>query len=211
MRTLTTVIVALATSGTAAAATDFTDTARVISTTPITERVVEPRQECTTENTPAPQERTATAEGNRSYAGAIIGGVAGALLGHQVGKGRGNTAATAAGAIAGSVIGDRIDNRQTVSAPAYPVERCRTVETTREVVKGYTVVYRYNGRDVATTLPYDPGQTVRVGVGVVDEHRQGAVPAGNMTGSAFRDAEPAPPVTTIPVSSRPAGRYSYRY
>lgn len=30
------------------------------------------------------------------------------------------------------------------------------------------MVYRYNGRDVTTTLPYNPGRTVKVGVGVID-------------------------------------------
>jgi uncharacterized protein YcfJ len=88
-----------------AQAADYTDTARVVSATPIIERVREPRQECTTE---APQPRTPQAE--RSVMAPIIGGVAGALLGSTVGRGSGRDAATAAGAIAGAIVGDRVSN-----------------------------------------------------------------------------------------------------
>jgi uncharacterized protein YcfJ len=193
-------------------AADFTDSARVISATPIYERVSEPRRECWTETVQvAPKERSiggavvggiaggllgsqvggghgntaATGAGavagavigdrvsnpdsNRSMTGSVVGGVAGAVLGSQVGGGTGNKAATAVGGIAGAVIGDRVAN------PDQPhteqVERCREVADSREVVKGYTVVYRYNGKDATTTLPYRPGSTIRVGVSVLDEDR----------------------------------------
>ncbi|MBI1174713.1 MAG: glycine zipper 2TM domain-containing protein [Sideroxydans sp.] len=187
-------------------AADFVDTARVVSSTPIYERVSEPKQECWTEtiNTPA-QERSmggavvggvaggllgsqvgggsgntaATAAGaiagtmvgdsvsnpgsaNRSSGGAIIGGVAGGLLGSQVGSGSGRNAATAAGAILGTIVGDRVANP---AAPqAQQVQRCRQVENYHEVISGYNVVYRYNGREVTTRLPYQPGATIQVGV-----------------------------------------------
>ncbi len=191
-------------------AADFTDTARVISSTPIYERVSEPKRECWTETVQvAPKERSiggavvgglaggllgsqvgggngntaatgagavagavigdrvANPDSNRSATGAVVGGVAGALLGSQVGGGTGNKVATAAGGIAGAVIGDRVAN------PDQPrteqVERCRDVQASREVIKGYTVVYRYNGQDVTTTLPYRPGSTVRVGVSLIDD------------------------------------------
>lgn len=86
-----------------AVAADFVDTAHVVSTTPIYERISEPRQECWTESqTTQPKER--------SMGGAVVGGVAGGLLGSQVGGGSGNTAATAAGAVAGTVVGDRVSN-----------------------------------------------------------------------------------------------------
>lgn len=197
-----------------AQAADFTDTAKVISATPIYEQVNEPREECWTEtvsgsrrhrddrslagpllggaagaivgnqvgrgsgNTAATAvggavgavagDRVSNPGSGRSYTGAILGGLAGAILGNQVGQGNGNKAATAVGAIAGAMAGDRLDN----SAPAYAqpeqVRRCRTVDNYRQVVKGYTVVYRYNGHDVTTTLPYDPGRTVTVGVGIID-------------------------------------------
>ncbi|MDE2118460.1 MAG: hypothetical protein KGJ19_07680, partial [Betaproteobacteria bacterium] len=51
--------------------------------------------------------------------------------------------------------------------------RCRQVENYRDVVRGYNVTYRYNGRDITTRLPYQPGDTVQVSVGVL----QSPVPA----------------------------------
>ncbi len=193
-------------------AADFTDTARVVSSTPIYERVTEPKRECWTETVQvAPKERSmggmvvggvaggllgsqvgggsgntaATGAGavagavigdrvsnpdsNRSATGAVVGGVAGAVLGSQIGGGTGNKAATAAGGIAGVVIGDRVAN------PDQPrteqVERCRQTETSREVIKGYKVTYRYNGQDIITTLPYQPGSTIRVGVSAIEDQQ----------------------------------------
>lgn len=245
-KTITAIILALGGGG-AMAATDFVDTAQVISATPVYERVSEPRQECYTETAAAPQkpqERgiaapilggvagallgrqvgqghgrdAATAVGaavgamagdyaanpnaNRSYTGAVVGAAAGGLLGNQVGEGRGKGAATAAGAIAGAMIGDRVGAQQTASA-GQPAQRCRTIESTREVIKGYNVVYRYNGRDASTTLPYNPGSTVKVGVGVIDS---GVAESG-------RDVNRG----SLPVSSSGAGmpagnaNYNYRY
>lgn len=193
-------------------AADMTDTARVVSSTPIYERVTEPRRECWMESVQvAPKER--------SIGGAVLGGVAGGLLGSQVGSGSGSTVATGAGAVAGAVIGDRVANQDSdrpvtgtvvggiagallgsqvgggsgnkvatavggiagavvgdrVANPGQPhteqVERCRQVETSREVIKGYNVTYRYNGQDIKTTLPYQPGQTIRVGVSVIEDRR----------------------------------------
>lgn len=117
-------------------------------------------------------DRVANPDSNRSATGAVVGGVAGAVLGSQVGGGSGNKAATAVGGIAGAVIGDRVAN------PDQPrteqVERCRQVNEAREVVKGYTVVYRYNGQDITTTLPYrvEPGTRLRVAVSVLGEEPQ---------------------------------------
>lgn len=221
-----------------AQASDFTDNARVVSVTPVVERVREPRQECSSvaPQPPAPQaERSAIApiiggvagaligstigrgsgrdaaaaagaiagtivgdrvanpdSTDRSMAGSVVGGAAGGLLGAQVGKGNGRTAAAAAGAIAGAVAGDHIGNRQ-VAASA-PVQSCRTVETIRETVRGYTVVYHYNGRDITTTLPYDPGPTVRVGVGVIGSDNIALAPVAPVPaphGSVRHHAPPA--------------------
>jgi hypothetical protein len=133
-----------------------------------------------------------------------VGGVAGGLLGSQVGRGSGRTAATAAGAIGGAIVGDRLQNSQTAGTQV--VQRCRTVESTRDVVKGYTVVYRYNGRDITTTLPYNPGTTVRVGVGVVDG------PTTYPAAGAYPPPTPAPyprDVTTSAPPPPPPGTYDY--
>ncbi len=254
MKTKLSVCVALALTAMGAGAADYTDTAQVISSKPIIERVTEPRQECTNEATAAAQpkersvaapilggvtgavigrqvgggsgrdvataagavagtvigDRAANPDSNRSYTGSIVGGLAGALLGNQVGQGRGSAAATAVGAIAGSMIGDRVDNRQTASAP--PVQRCRTVETAREIVKGYTVVYRYGGRDITTTMPYDPGKTVKVGVGIIDDNRNNAASTAPVMDSNVREVgTPSPTAGTTPLSAPTEGNYSYRY
>lgn len=187
-------------AGTGLAATDLIDTAQVVSSTPIVERITEPRQEC------APM---AAAPQEHSLAGPIVGGIAGAILGNQVGRGNGRTAATAAGAVAGTIVGDRVGN-----APAAPAQQCRTIQTTRDVVKGYTVVYRYYNRDITTTLPYNPGPTVRVGVGIVDN---APVAAGEAPGRMRQHARngpaapapvyEAPPPAPAPVSS--TGGYPY--
>ena len=195
MRTLISTAVALAFTNAAFAAQDLTDTAQVISSTPIVERVYEPRQECWQEAAPAPAQE-------RGVAGAIVGGVAGGLLGNQVGRGSGRTAATAAGAIGGAIVGDRIQNSQT--AGTQPVQRCRTVEGQRDVVRGYTVVYRYNGRDITTTLPYNPGSTVRVGVGIVDGPQAGAYPPPGAVAPYPRDVT----TTNVPPPP-PPGTYNY--
>jgi len=142
-------------------AADMVDTAQVISSTPIYERVTEPRRECTTETVPVTPKH--------SVGGAVVGGVAGAAIGSQIGEGTGKKAATVAGGIAGAVIGDRVATRD--EPRTQQVERCREVETGREVVTGYRVIYRYNGQDVTTTLPYEPGSTVRVRVNVIEEPR----------------------------------------
>lgn len=187
-------------------AADHTDNARVVSSTPIVERVREPRQECTPDATSqhAPQ-------AERSVIAPIIGGVAGALLGSTVGRGSGRDAATAAGAIAGAVAGDRIDNRQTAAAP--PAQNCRTAETTREIILGYTVVYQYNGHGITTTLPYDPGTTVRVGVSVIEGGNAASAPTAAMPGGNAREvAAPAEPRYTTSADLRPAQpNYSCRY
>lgn len=255
MKSTISLAVLMALAGTGVAAPDFTDTAQVISSTPIIERVTEPRQECgpAAAGAPAPaQERSvvgpivggvagaiigsqvgrgsgktaATAAGavagtivgdrvanpdsSRSATGAVVGGAAGGLIGAQVGKGSGRDAAAAAGAIAGTMVGDRVDNRQT--AGAQPAQRCRTVETTRDVIRGYTVVYRYNGRDITTTLPYNPGSTVRVGVSVIDGAPAAGAPPASMMGSNVREVgqqNPSAPAASTPISD--PGGYNYRY
>jgi len=251
--------VLMALAGTGVAAPDFTDTAQVVSATPIIDRVTEQRQECgpAPAGAPAAQaersvvapvvggvagaiighqvgkgsgrtaataagavagtiigDRVANPDSNRPATGAVVGGAAGGLLGAQVGKGSGRDAAAAAGAIAGSVVGDRVQNPQ-ASASAQPAQACRTVETTRDVVKGYTVVYRYNGRDITTTLPYNPGSTVRVGVSVLDGAPASGAPTASMMGTNVREAgEPVLPARARDVQPAPAtntGGYNYRY
>ena len=144
----------------------------------------------------------ANPDANRNYTGAAVGAVAGGILGNQVGNGRGNGAATAAGTIAGTMIGDRAGDRTAGTTP--PAQRCRTIESSREIVKGYNVVYRFNGRDVETTLPYNPGNTVKVGFGVIDD---GAPVARREPRRERVSANGATDNDAVPANSN----YSYRY
>lgn len=159
-----------------ALAADFTDLADVVSVTPIKEFVNEPRRECWSEPVTEYQEYRTQREVRRySPGGAILGGVAGGVLGHGFGDGGGRRAATAAGAVIGAIIGDQIDNRELYSEPEVRrepvtryVERCKSYDRYRGVVKRYHVVYRYNGREGEVTLPYDPGTHVRIGVQAIE-------------------------------------------
>jgi uncharacterized protein YcfJ len=57
----------------------------------------------------------------------------------------------------------------------YDAERCevRYDETVEERIDGYRVTYEYNGRRQMTTLPYDPGDRIRVRVDVRPEDYDG--------------------------------------
>ena len=174
-RTLNTTLLAalLAAGGTAQAGHgngDFTTRARVLSSTPIYDTVNEPRRECWTE-TVGHDTHTVRAGGNTG--GAIIGAIAGGLLGSTVGKGNGKTAAAAVGAATGAVVGDRWGGGTRYESHPQQVERCRTRDNYRQIVSGYDVRYRFQGREYETRLPYDPGRwlTLNVGFSVAEEQR----------------------------------------
>lgn len=189
------------------AATDFTDTAQVVSATPIMERITEQRQECTPVAAAPARER--------SLVGPIVGGVAGGLVGSQVGRGSGRTAATAAGAIAGTIIGDQVGNADANRvATAQPAQQCRMVETSRDVVRAYNVIYRYNGRDISTTMPYHPGNTVRVAVGVAADGPPAGTPPpppGSMSTTTVREVSTSTPPPPPPGAYRYPDGTQYRY
>lgn len=97
-----------------------------------------------------------------------------------------------------------------------PAQQCRTVQVSREIIKGYTVVYHYSGRDVTVKLPYDPGPTVRVGIGVIDNAPAPRGSPAHMMGSNVRDVTPVPtpPVPVYDAAPKPVGNtggYQYRY
>ena len=172
MRTtqLTAGAIALMTLSTAALADRpeyFNDRARVLSSTPIYQQVNEPRRECWTETVGTEYRREP-----RSYGGALIGGVVGGLLCNTVGRGNGRTAAAAVGAVTGALVGDNISNNGRRGDDGYyqprQVERCQTRDHYRQVVSGYNVVYRYRGRNMSTTLPYNPGRFIDVNVAVAE-------------------------------------------
>jgi len=147
----------------AAFAAEFDDTARVLSVREKTERVNTPREECTTETVTSTS--SAAPSGERDLTGAVIGGLAGAILGSQVGKGSGKTAGAAVGAATGAIVGDRIGNSggQSGSAPQ-TIQRCRVIDSWQTRSLGYEVTYEYRGRTYTETLPFSPGNTLRVHV-----------------------------------------------
>ena len=144
---------------------DFSDKARVISSTPVFDRVNEPRKECWTETVGYEQQAYRSRNDN---GGAIIGAITGGLLGSTVGRGAGRVAAAAVGAATGAVIGDRMDGDDHYYSTSRPrqVERCQVSDNFHDVVVGYDVVYNYHGQEYATRLPYDPGQWLDVNVSV---------------------------------------------
>jgi uncharacterized protein YcfJ len=174
MKKLILLMVAAAGSGSGFAA-DFIDTARVVSSSPVYERVADPRQECWIETVSSTGTVTRSAPQEHNIGGALLGGVVGGVVGNQIGQGNGNAVATAAGAIAGALIGDQVANQdqngqpqQVTQAPQVRQEQhCRTIENYKDVIRGYDVTYRYSGKDVTVRLPNDPGDTVRVGVSVL--------------------------------------------
>ncbi|WP_324779353.1 glycine zipper 2TM domain-containing protein [Thiobacillus sedimenti] len=167
----------LAASGTALASPGwgdgFTARARVISSTPIYDTINEPHRECWTET--VGYETRSYRDG--SGGGAILGAIAGGLLGSTVGKGDGRVAAAAVGAATGAVVGDRWNGGGTRYEETRPrqVERCRVRDDYRQVISGYDVRYRFQGRVYATQLPYDPGRwlTLNGNFDVIDDPRDG--------------------------------------
>lgn len=140
----------------------FTDRAEVISSTPVYQQVNEPRRECWTETVGG----YSNGDGQpRGYGGAIVGGLVGGLLGNTVGQGNGRVAAAAIGAVTGAVVGDRVSSNNGYNQPRQ-VERCNNHDNYRQVVSGYNVVYRYQGRTMTAVLPQDPGRYVNVNVNV---------------------------------------------
>jgi uncharacterized protein YcfJ len=163
-------------------AADYADSAPVVSSVPVYQAVTEPQQQCWTES-------VTSYEQIRTPAGAIVGGVAGGLIGNTVGRGSGRVAATAVGAVIGALVGDHIANRDnSAMAITRPMQRCQTVQTYRQVLTGYQVTYKYNGRYATVVLPYDPGPRVSIEVGV--------------RGAADQSVYAAPPVARVAYEER---------
>ena len=135
----------------------------------------------------------ATPSSGTSGAGAILGAIIGGVVGHQFGNSTGGRdRGTIAGAVVGGLIGNGIESSSSTASAQSPqyaqgvqpsvnyntapvetgtrsVERCRTVNDSREQISGYNVTYRYGNQQFTTRLPYDPGQTMRVRVQVTPE------------------------------------------
>ena len=143
--------------------------ARVISSTPIYQSINEPHRECWNET----RDYETRSYRNNNTQGSIIGAIAGGLLGSAVGKGNGRVAAAAVGAATGAVVGGNWNNGDRYNNYPQQVERCRTTNHTRQVMNGYDVRYRVQGREFNTHLPYDPGKWVNLDANftVADDQR----------------------------------------
>lgn len=131
---------------------------RVISSTPVVQQFVVPRQVC--------QEQVVTVPGQKSGAGALMGGIAGGAMGNAVGDGSGRALATMLGVIGGAVLGNNIEG----SAPdrTETVQQCSTQNLYENRTVAYTVVYEYAGRQYTTQMRQDPGRFVRLSVTPLD-------------------------------------------
>ncbi len=154
------VLVLLSMLGGTAFATDYTDSAPVVSSIPMYQSIHEPQQQCWAESVTSYEQR-------HSPGGVILGGIAGGLLGNTIGRGQGRTVATVGGVLIGAAVGDHIANRDNVPvAVTRPVQRCQIVDSYRQVLTGYQVTYYYNGRNTTVVMPYDPGPRVPLAIGI---------------------------------------------
>jgi uncharacterized protein YcfJ len=171
----------------AAQSTTYGDVAKVLSATPIHERVASPRRDCRTEQVTAYEERRAArplpeaAPASEGIGpGTILGAIVGGVIGHQFGNSTGGRDhGTVAGALIGGLVGNAAERdaqaryepaSREVTVERVPVtrevQRCSDVAESREVVVGYDVRYEYNGREFRTRLPQDPGPEMPVNVEV---------------------------------------------
>lgn len=151
---------------------------RVISSTPIIQQVAVPREVCS--------DQQVTYQGQKSGAGALIGGIAGGAMGNAIGDGSGRAAATVIGLIGGAMLGNRIEGPSQPYTETYRQCGAQTFYENRTVA--YDVVYEYAGRQYRTQMPQDPGRYVRVNV----------TPADGM---------PPPPPAVVYPSYRPQTQY----
>jgi uncharacterized protein YcfJ len=112
----------------------------------------------------------APGSGQRSHTSTVVGAIIGGVIGNQFGGGNGKRAATAAGAALGGSIGRDVGRQNSRPAQYYPVstERC-TVQRdyrTENVITGYNVTYRHDGRLHTTWMDQHPGDRIRLRVSV---------------------------------------------
>lgn len=135
--------------------------APVRSTVVIQEQVLSPRKVCETRTVQREVVQQAP-----TYGGALVGGIAGGAVGSLFGQGDGKLLATALGAALGSHVGHAQDNPSSRTVEPVSVTDCKTVDTLESRVSGYRVTYEYAGQLYETTLPRDPGPTLKVAVSV---------------------------------------------
>lgn len=143
--------------GTSSLAQAQEEQGRVISSTPVVQQVVVPRQVC--------QDQAVTDPGQKSGGGALIGGIAGGAMGNAIGNGSGRALATVIGLVGGAMVGDRLEGGSQPSTRI--VQHCGTQNVYENRTVAYNVVYEYAGRQYTTQMPQDPGRFVRLSVSPV--------------------------------------------
>ena len=128
------------------------ETARVVSSTPVMQQVAVPRQVC--------QEEIVTTPGQKSGAGALMGGIAGGAMGNAIGGGNGRAAATVLGLFGGAILGDKIEGSPAPESKL--VQHCGTQTFYETRTVGYHVVYEYAGKQYSVQMPHDPGQFIQL-------------------------------------------------
>jgi len=112
------------------------ETARVISATPIMQRVGLPQQVCT--------DRQVEVQGQKSGAGAVLGAIAGGAIGNSIGHGAGRDATTAVGIVGGAVVGNNIEGGGPDTVQT--MRQCATQTVYQERVVAFNVLYEYAGK-----------------------------------------------------------------
>jgi uncharacterized protein YcfJ len=170
---------------------------RVISSTPVVQQVAVPRQVCS--------DQTVTVPGQKSGAGALIGGIAGGAMGNAIGNGSGRALATVIGLMGGAIVGDRIEGSSQPHTKT--VQQCGTQNFYENRTVAYDVVYEYAGRQYRTQMPSDPGRFVRLSVTPVES----APPVQYLPQPRVDYVPTAPVVTRIQVGTTyvPAPRVVY--
>ncbi len=148
---------AQAAPGAAPAQAPGPEMARVLSSTPVVQKVAVPQQVCS-------NAQVVTSTPNTG-GGALLGALAGGALGSVVGQGSGRIAATALGIFGGAVAGDKIESN--TPAAVQNVQQCATQTTYQDTLVGYSVLYEYAGKQYTVQMPNDPGPTLAIQVAPV--------------------------------------------
>jgi uncharacterized protein YcfJ len=129
--------------------------ARVISATPVIERFVETRQQCTD------QVQQVTTPGSAGLGATVAGSLIGGALASPIGKGSGKAMAVATGSVIGAHVARQAAESQSTTTTR-TVQVCQPVSSVREQVRDYSVRYEWEGREYLVNLPQHPGAWLRV-------------------------------------------------
>jgi uncharacterized protein YcfJ len=139
--------------------------ARVVDVEPLVRHVTvnRPSEQCWDEVVREPVRRYGVA--GPTAAGTIIG----AAIGRQFGSGNDRDALTVIGAVAGGAVAhNRAVRNGAGSMREVVAQRCEVVHqrVTEQIVDGYLVTYRYDGRNYTMRTDRHPGDRVQVAVDV---------------------------------------------